>query len=188
MPCLPFLALLAATFLADRLAARTRGRRIAVALLAGTVLYTFALTVSQLITLAPQNATLASRWVVGNVRPGSTIGVATVVASHSIPSDRYDVRLFDPRETPEWLVVDSWFATSFERGRWRESDVHRFLAALGGDGSPYERVAEFDSHYLSESLYGALDPYFKNQFESPDYTIYRRRGTVLPTAGQGRTD
>jgi 4-amino-4-deoxy-L-arabinose transferase-like glycosyltransferase len=185
LPCLPILALLAAGFFGSRLSARvgTVRRAIGLVLLALTLAYTSALAVSQLIGLSPRNARLASDWIVRNVAPGSEIAVATLVETHGIPRGTYDVGRFDLERAlssggaVEWLVIDSWYETAYERGTLRYGPANSYLKALGTKDSAYREVVAFESTFFTERLYGRLDPYFKNQFESPDYTIYRRRAT-----------
>ena len=103
--------------------------------------------------------------------------MATLVETHGIPRSTYEVSRFEPGGdlAAEWLVVDSWYETALERGKLRQGPANRHFKSLGSEGSAYHEVASFESRYLTEGFYGALDPYFKNQFESPDYTIYRRR-------------
>jgi 4-amino-4-deoxy-L-arabinose transferase-like glycosyltransferase len=177
LPSVPFLVLLAAGFLLDRIGPPTRRRVVGLALITVTLGYTAALTLSQLTGLSPQNARLASHWIRQNVEPGSAIAVATLVETHGIPRTTYEVSRLEPGDdlAAEWLVVDSWYETALERGTLRHSPVNRQLKSLGSEGSAYREIVSFESRYLTEGLYGALDPYFKNQFESPDYTIYRRR-------------
>jgi 4-amino-4-deoxy-L-arabinose transferase-like glycosyltransferase len=185
LPCVPLLALFAAGFLQDRLWASHRRRVVGLAIATVVLAYTAALTVSQLAALSPQNARMASLWIRQNVKPGSTIAVASLVETHGIPKRAYDVSLFRPDLglAAEWIVVDSWYETALERGQLRHGAANRMLKALGDEGSAYQKVVTFEASYVTERLYGALDPYFKNQFESPDYTIYRRRpghGALVP--------
>jgi hypothetical protein len=183
IPCIPFCALAAARAADSLLSADRPGvRRFGYILFASTVAYTAVLTISQLIALSPQNSTEASKWIVRNVPPGSLIAVAEIEPMLVIPKDRFRLEtpfdlqgVMSGRTRPEWIVVSSWYSTAWERGTRKGGDVDRFLDSLGGPESDYRISASFESRYLNESLYGFLDPYFKNQFESPDFTIYRRR-------------
>lgn len=184
IPLLPFLVILAAALFADLTAdERRKPVRIGAFLVASAIaLYTAALTTSQVRILEPQNATLASRWIESNVPRGSRIAVATYVWTLSIPAEEYRLGLFDVNralagdELPEWLAMSGWYETSLERGNLRDGEIGRYIKSLAAsERAPYEVAARFESRYLNEDFYGMLDPYFKNQFESPDFTIYRRR-------------
>ena len=182
LPLIPFFVLAAAYLLTGLLKRDDwRARAGGWLLFIGTLGYTVALTVSQLAALEPQNATLASAWIRQNVAPGSEIALAGDPWVLDLPKHRYRVHAFNLEEAlrgghrPGWLVVSGWYERAFARGRLRGRAKNRFLEALGTKNSPYERVIAFETRFFTEGLYGALDPYFENQFESPDFAIYRRR-------------
>jgi 4-amino-4-deoxy-L-arabinose transferase-like glycosyltransferase len=184
LPLLPVATLTAALGGVAMLRARRRGARLLGAVgVAGVAAYTAAFAWSLLQGLIPQNATLASGWISRNVPPGSRVSVAATAWTFQIPERRYRLEHFDLGEAmrggepPEWLVVSSWVSRAWERGSLRDGPEHAYLAALGSPASGYAQVASFTTHYLNESMYGWLDPYLCNQFESPDVRIYRRRGS-----------
>jgi hypothetical protein len=181
-PLIPLMALVAADFI-EALARRPNPpvvRGWAIVLLTLTLVYTTAMTTSLLRALSPQTPTLASKWIDQNIPSGSEVAVATVW-NMSFAVHSYRVVPIRPRrmlageDRPEWLVVSSWYDLAFQRGKIRSTPPARFLRKLGDADSPYQEIVKFEARYMNEDLYGLLDPYFKNQFQSPDTTVYRRR-------------
>jgi hypothetical protein len=138
--------------------------------------------------LEPPNATLASRWIVKNIPPGSEVAHSGATRDFEIPSDTYRLSKFDVQRflggapAPEWLVVSSWYEDAFARGSYKLGAENQFLKSLGSPGSGYELQKKFESEYIFESFYAALDPNFGNQFQCPDYAIYRKRTGAAPRA------
>ena len=189
LPLIPFLVLAAARLLTGFLKHDDRrARATGWLLLVVTLGYTAALTTSQLAGLEPQNAALASAWIRKNIAPGSEIALAGNTWELDLPKHRYRVEALNLREAvtgtrrPEWLVVSGWYERALARGNLRGGAKNRFLEALGRGDSPYEKVVAFETRFFTEGFYAALDPYFENQFESPDFAIYRRR-EIRPDGG-----
>ncbi len=183
LPLTPFLVMPAALMVDGMLSHGTRRsfRWFGVIILLIILAHNLAVTVSQLGLLEPPNATLASRWIVKNIPPGSEVARSGATRDLKIPSGTYRVGRFNVQRflggapAPEWLVVSSWYEDAFARGSYKFGAENRFLKSLGSPGSDYELAKKFESKYIFESFYAALDPNFGNQFQCPDYAIYRKR-------------
>jgi hypothetical protein len=183
LPLTPFLVLPAALMVDGMLrsGARRGFRWLGVTILLAILAHNLTITVSQLGLLEPPNATLASGWIVENIPPGSEVAQSGATRDFKIPGDTYRLSRFDVRRflggapTPEWLVISSWYKDAFARGSYKLGAENQFLKSLGSPGSGYELAKKFESEYIFESFYAALDPNFGNQFQCPDYAIYRKR-------------
>jgi MFS family permease len=188
LPLLPFLAVAAAGFTAWALGRGRRGALLGAVALAATLLYTTALTASQLRSLEPQNGALASDWIREHVPPGP-VAIAGLPWMLNLPGDAHTLRRFNlerarqRRRLPEWLVLSGWYERAYQRGSLSGWPEGRFVRSLGEPGSAYDLRARFACHYLGQGLYARLDPSFAHQFACLDFSIYRLREPDAPTAG-----
>jgi 4-amino-4-deoxy-L-arabinose transferase-like glycosyltransferase len=159
---------------------RRAGRVLAAAWVVLVVAHTVLYTGSLVAALHPHAPVEAARWIRHNVPRGDEIGVVVSRKWPALLGERYRLRrvtIHEPLATggPDWLVVNAWASRPWERGDLVREPAHAFFEELGASGSAYELAAAFTSEYLHEPFFGWLDPNLRNQYESPDMYVYRRR-------------